>query len=226
LALDGASDTVTVFEQQGNEMSKLLIALFVTAGLSLAGCATTQRDARMAAAKPMAPVAPISKDAYDGVVKNAETQYKMDKDACSSRSGNAKDICLAEATGKEKIAKADAEAAYNNTPKAREDARVTRADATYNVAKEKCDELSGNPKDVCVKEADAALVKAKADAKVDRVVTDTRKDAAAKQADASKDANAAKREAEYKVAIEKCDAFAGATKDACVSNAKAQYGKS
>ena len=207
-------------------MSKLLIALFVTAGLTLAGCATAQRDAPTAAAKPMAPVAPISKDAYDGAVKNAETQYKMDKDACSSRSGNAKDICLAEATGKEKIAKADAEAAYNNTPKAREDARVTRADATYNVAKEKCDELSGNPKDVCVKEADAALVKAKADAKVDRVVADTRKDAAAKQADASKEANAAKREAEYKVAIEKCDAFAGPTKDACVSNAKAQFGKS
>ena len=123
------------------------------------------------------------------VVKNAEAQYKMDKDACSSRSGNAKDICLAEATGKEKIAKADAEAAYKNTPKAREDARATRAEATYNVAKEKCDELSGNPKDVCVKEADAALVKAKADAKVDRVAADTQQDAAAKQADARKEAN-------------------------------------
>jgi hypothetical protein len=207
-------------------MSKLLIALFVTAGLTLAGCATAQRDAPTAAAKPMAPVAPISKDAYDGAIKSAETQYKMDKDACSSRSGNAKDICLAEATGKEKIAKADAEVAYHNTPKAREDARIARGEATYNVANKKCDELSGNPKDVCVKEADAALIKAKADAKVDRVVADTRKDAAAKQADASKDATVAKREAEYKVAIEKCDAFAGPTKDACVSNAKAQYGKS
>ena len=203
-------------------MSKLLIALFVTAGLT-AGCATAQRDAPTAAARRWLH---WPSQNVDGVVKNAEAQYKMDKDACSSRSGNAKDICLAEATGKEKIAKADAEVAYNNTPKAREDARVTRADAIYNVAKEKCDELSGNPKDVCVKEADAALVKAKADAKVDRVVGDTRKDAAAKQADASKEANAAKREAEYKVAIEKCDAFAGPTKDTCVSNAKAQFGKS
>jgi hypothetical protein len=207
-------------------MSKLMIALFVTAGLTLAGCATAQDDAPLAAARPMVPVAPISKDAYDVVVKNAETQYKMDKNACSSRSGNAKDICLAEATGKETIAKADAEAAYNNTPKAREDARVTRAEAAYNVAKEKCDDLSGNPKDVCVKEASAALVEAKADAKVDRVVADTRKDAAAKQADASKDANIEKRDAQYKVAIEKCDALAGPAKDACVGNAKAQYGKS
>ena len=207
-------------------MSKLLTALFVTAGLTLAGSATAQNGAPMAAAKPMVTPAPISKDAHDVVVKNAETQYKTDKDACSSRSGNAKDICLAEATGKETIAKADAEVAYHSTPKAREDARTTRAEATYNVAKEKCDELAGNSKDVCVKEANAALVKAKADAKVDRVVADTNKDAAAKQADATKEANTEKRDAEYKVAIEKCDALAGTAKDACVGNAKAQFGKS
>ena len=206
-------------------MSKLMIALFVTAGLGLAGCAA-QRDAQVTATKPMAPVVPITKDAYDVAIKNADTQYKTDKDACSTRSGNARDICLAEATGREKIAKADAEAAYQNTPKARESARVARAEATYNVAKEKCDELAGNPKDVCVKEADAALVRAKADAKVDRVAADTRQDAATKQAEARTEASTAKREADYKVAIEKCDALAGSAKDSCVSTAKAQFGKS
>jgi hypothetical protein len=214
-----------VFEPKGNNVSKLLIALFVAAGLGVAGCAT-QGAAPMATAKPMVPVAPISKDAYELAVKNADAQSKTDKEACSSRSGNAKDICLAEANGKEKVAKADAEAAYKNTPKAGEDMRDTRAEATYNVAKQKCDALSGNPKDVCVKEADAALVKAKADAKVDRVAADARQDAATKQADANKEANADKRNADYKVAIEKCDAFAGPAKDSCVSNAKAQYGKS
>jgi hypothetical protein len=206
-------------------MSKLMIALFVTAGIGLTGCAT-QRDASMAAAKPMYPAAPISKDAYETANKNAEAQYKMDKDACSSRSGNAKDICLADATGREKVAKADADAAYQNTPKAREGARVTRAEATYSVAKEKCDNLSGNSKDVCVKEADAVLVKAKADAKVDRVTADTQQGAETKQADARKEANADKRNADYKVAIEKCDALAGPAKDSCVSTAKVQYGKS
>jgi hypothetical protein len=153
-------------------------------------------------------------------------QYKTEKDACASRSGNAKDICMAEASGKEKIAKADAEAAYKNTPKLREDARVTRAEATYNVAKEKCDELSGNPKDVCVKEASAVLVKAKADAKVDRVAAETRLDADTRQADARNEATKNKRDADYKVAVEKCDALAGTAKDSCVSGAKVQYGKS
>lgn len=203
-------------------MSKLLIALFVSAGLGVAGCAT-QREAPMTAAKP---ATPISKDAYDTIVKNADMQYKTEKDACAPRSGNAKDICLAEASGKEKVAKADAEAAYKNTPKLREDARVTRAEATYNVAKERCDELSGNSKDVCVKEASAVLVKAKADAKVDRVAAETRLDADTKQTDARNEATKNRRDADYKVAIEKCDALAGMAKDSCVNGAKAQYGKS
>jgi regulator of protease activity HflC (stomatin/prohibitin superfamily) len=77
----------------------------------------------------------------------------MDKAQCDTMSGNAKDVCKEEAKGKEKVAKAEADAAYKNTPKAREAARIAHADATYNVAKEKCDDLSGNQKDVCVKEA-------------------------------------------------------------------------
>jgi hypothetical protein len=198
-------------------MSKLMIALFVTAGLGFAGTCAAQMNAPMSA--------PISKANYSQAVKDADAQYKIDKDACASLSGNAKDICVAEAKGKDNVAKAEAEAAYKHTPKARENARIAHAQATYNVAIEKCDDLAGNPKDVCVKEAKAALVKAKANANVDRVATDTNKEAATKQAEARKDASADKRDADYKVAIEKCDALAGPAKDACVGNAKAQYGK-
>ena len=205
-------------------MSKLIIAVFVTAALSFGGCAT-QRDASMATTRPTAPPVPISKEAYDTAVRNAETQYKIDKDACGARGGNAKDICLAEASGKEKIAKADAEAAYKNTPKAREDARIARAEANHNVAKEKCDVLSGNAKDVCVKEADATLTKVKADAKVDRVAADTKDDVAMKEADARKQAAADKRDADYKVAAEKCDALSGSAKSTCISEAKLRHGK-
>src|SRR4029077_14540301 len=105
-------------------------------------------------------------------------------------------------------------------------ARVARAEATYEVAKEKCDDLSGNAKDVCMKEAKAAQVKAKADAKVDRVSSDTQNKAADKTAEARRDASDDKRNADYKVAIEKCDALSGGAKDACVQDAKARYGKS
>jgi hypothetical protein len=200
-------------------MSKLMIALFVAAGLGFAVPGAAQIYSPNTST-------PMSKDNYAMAKKNADAQYKIDKDACASLSGNANDICVAEAKGKDNVAKADAEAAYENTPKAREHARIAHAQANYDVAIEKCDDLAGNRKDVCVKESKAEFVKGKANAKVDRVTADTRQDAAAKQADARKDANADKRDAEYKVAIEKCDALAGPAKDTCVSSAKVQYGKS
>jgi len=201
-------------------MSKLLIALFAAAGLAIAGPAASQVASTKNAMTPM------SKDSYTLAKTNAEAQYKLDKEACSSMSGNAKDICVAEAKGKDSIANAEATAAFENTPKARSEARVAHAQAGYDVAIEKCDDLAGNPKDVCVKEAKAELVKGKGNAKVEQVTAETRQDAATKQADARKDASTEKRDADYKVAVEKCDALAGAAKDSCVGNAKTQYGKS
>ena len=152
-------------------MSKTLLALFAATGLCFAGATTAQTTT------------PHDKAARDQAIKSAEATYKADKDACKSLSGNAKDICMQEAKGKEKVAKAEAKAAYEGTPKARESARLARAEATYDVAKEKCDDMSGNQKDVCVKQAKATYTKAKADAKVDRDANDTSANAVKKTAD-------------------------------------------
>ena len=200
-------------------MSKLMIALCATAGLGLAGPVAAQMVPTSTTSTPM------SKDGYNRAKTHADAQYSIDKKACSSLSGNAKDICVAQAKGKENVTKADALAAYENTPKARESARVALAEANHGVAIQKCDDLAGNLKDVCVKEAKSELVKSKADAKVDRVAADTRQDGAAKRSDARDEASADKRDAEFKVAIEKCDAMAGAAKDSCVSGARVQFGK-
>ena len=119
-------------------MSKLMIALFVTAGLGFAVPGMAQTYAPKSAPTTM------SKESYTMAKTNADAQYKIDKDACSSASGNAKDICMAEAKGKDNVAKANAQASYENTPKARQNARVTAAEASYKVAIEKCDDLAGN----------------------------------------------------------------------------------
>jgi hypothetical protein len=193
-------------------MSKMTVALFMISGL---GLATAQAAPNQ-----------LTTDNYTAARKSADAQYKLDKESCSSLSANAKDVCMAQAKGKEATAKADAKAVHENTPKSRETARVAHAQATYDVAKEKCDDLAGNAKDVCMKEAKAGHTKAKADAKVDRVAADTRKESAEKTADAQRAASEDKRDADYKVAIEKCDGLAGGAKDACVRDAKMRYGKS
>jgi hypothetical protein len=206
-------------------MSKLLIALLATAGLAFGGCAAQPSTTHSSSSMGGRAMAPITKDQYDKAVKDAEAQYKTDQDACSSRTGNAKDLCIADAKGREKTTKADAEAAYKNTPKAHEDARIARAEADHDVAKLKCNDMSGNAKDVCVKQADADLTKAKADAKVDRVAADTRQDSAKKQSEARHEATEARHDADYKLAIEKCDSLSGPVKDACINDAKTYYGK-
>jgi hypothetical protein len=91
--------------------------------------------------------------------------------------------------------------------------RIT-AESNYDVAHERCDDMAGNTKDVCVKEAKAVKVKAMADAKLGREIGEARQDAAAD-----------KRDADYKVAAEKCDALSGDAKSSCVSSAKMSYGK-
>jgi hypothetical protein len=167
----------------------------------------------------------MSKDAYKAEKDRIEAEYKAAKEACTKLSGNAEDVCKAEAKGKQRVSEADLDAKNQGTAKAQIDARNARAEAAYLVAREKCDDLAGNAKDVCVKEAKAAETKAKADAKADRRVTDARKDADERTAEARKDAAEAKRDADYRVAVERCDRFAGDAKDACVKEAKARFGK-
>jgi hypothetical protein len=157
----------------------------------------------------------ITKEAYASEKDRISAEYKTDAARCSSLSGNAKDICKAEAKGKQKAAKADAYAAYKGTDKAATDAIIARADADYSVAKEKCDDLAGNAKDVCVKEAKAVHTKAKVDAKANKKVSEVRKDATQDKLDAN-----------YDVAKERCDALAGDAKTRCIADAKARFGKS
>jgi len=57
------------------------------------------------------------------------------------------------------------------------------------------------------------------------VAADSSTTAMQKTSEARKDAAEDKRDADYKVAIEKCDALAGAPKDACVKDAKIKFGK-
>ncbi len=150
--------------------------------------------------------------------------FKSAKSACDSLKANAKDICLAEAKGNEKVAKAELGARKNDTAKTRADVRVARADADYGVAREKCDDLAGNPKDVCLKDAKAAMTKAKADAKADLTSNKAQTSANEKVAQARTEAAEDKRDANYAAAKERCDKFSGDAKDRCVTEAKTRFG--
>lgn len=179
----------------------------------------------------------MSKSEHSAAKGSISAGYKSDKAGCDPLAGNGKDICMAEARGREKVALAQLQAAYEPSEKAGYEVRIAMAQAAYSVAKEKCDDRAGNAKDVCRKEAasahtaatvdaktqmktaaagrTAAIASEKAEVKADKEIAEVRKDAAQD-----------KRDAQYDVAKEKCDALAGDPKDLCLKDAKAHYGKS
>ncbi len=151
---------------------------------------------------------------YNAARDAATAQYKEARAKCNSLNRNLKDVCIEEAKANQIRVKAEAEAKYKNTPKARTKARQAIADAEFALAKTRCGNLVDNARDVCIKEAKAAHIAAIADAKADGKVTAARSEARDE-----------KRDADYKVELEKCEALAGAAKDACVSGAKARFGR-
>lgn len=167
----------------------------------------------------------VSKDDYVSVKDKIAADYKLAKASCDSLSGNPNDICMAGAKGNEKVALAELEAGYKPTPENRYQARVVKADAEYELAKERCDDRAGNTKDVCMKEAMSAETAAKADAKAQMKTADANATANEKSADARKDATEDKLGAQYKVAKEKCDTYAGNAKVVCVNEAKVKFGQ-
>ncbi|MDB5913952.1 MAG: hypothetical protein JWP22_2627 [Ramlibacter sp.] len=132
--------------------------------------------------------APITKDAYKAAMDKIEAGAKADKKACGALKANAKDICQAQAKGKEKVAKAELEARYHPGALADQQAKNAKADADYEVAKERCDDAKGQAKDACLERAKHDKEAAIRLAKVEKV--DSMRDAAGKAARDGKHARA------------------------------------
>lgn len=154
----------------------------------------------------------LSKPVYTTAKDEVKAMFKAERDKCDSLAGNAKDVCVERAKGQEKVALANLEYQYTGKAEDRNDYLEARYEARYKLAKEMCDDKSGNAKDVCVAEAKAEHDKAKADLKANKAVSQ-----------AESDALEAKLKADYKVASARCDALSGHAKDSCQASAKARY---
>jgi hypothetical protein len=91
-----------------------------------------------------------------------EAGYKAAKAQCDTMSGNAKDVCVKEAKGKEKVARAELDARKDPSERNQRKVEEAKAEAKYDVAKERCDDLKGQEKSACEKQAKADHESAKA----------------------------------------------------------------
>ena len=155
-----------------------------------------------------------AKEVYQRAMDSADAAYDLARTRCDAVAGIPHDICVAEAHAARVRIEEEAQAAYTNTLAAYTQARMRIASAYYDRDKARCGALAGNDREVCLQQAKAYLVAARADARADRKTVEARLDARDEKIDA-----------EYRVALQKCDAFAGAVKDQCVGTARAAYGK-
>lgn len=94
---------------------------------------------------PVASAQAMSEVDYKGQQVLIGTEYRAAQQKCKSLSGNARDICAAEAKGNEKVATAELGARRDNyTAEARHKVRIAKAEAAHDAAKEKCDDPAGN----------------------------------------------------------------------------------
>lgn len=127
--------------------------------------AVTKGDEKVALAELEAGYKPTPKTRYEERAARAEADYRLARERCDDRAGNAKDVCMKEAKSAETAAKANAEVqlktsdanatASEKSADARKDATADKLEAEYKVAKEKCDTYAGNAQEVCVNEAKA-----------------------------------------------------------------------
>jgi osmotically-inducible protein OsmY len=121
-----------------------------------------------------APTAALNHDpvTYRNLTQKAESDYRAATAKCDAKSGNDKDVCMAEARLARTRAESEALAKYNNTPAGHAKARTSVANAEYDLAKARCDAKSGADKDTCMDNAKsvhtAALADAKDNAKTER----------------------------------------------------------
>ena len=93
-----------------------------------------------------------------------EADYKTAKAKCDAmKDRHEKEVCEADAKGKEKIAKAELEQKYEPSVRHERNVLEAKAEHEYHVAKEKCDVMKGKEESACEKEAKAKYDKAKAD---------------------------------------------------------------
>lgn len=95
-----------------------------------------------------------AKDRNDYLEARFDARYKVAKEMCEDKAGNAKDVCMSEAKAEHDKAKADLKA-NKKVAEAQNDAMEAKLKADYKVANERCDALSGDAKDSCQASAKA-----------------------------------------------------------------------
>ena len=166
----------------------------------------------------------MDRDTYKAHQARIQAEYLAAKARCKPLPGNERDMCQLRAVGARHVARAELELQYKPGAERVEKLSLAKAEASYALAKESCDELRGHQKDICRKDARANLAAARAQAKALRAG----RESGPYSPEARRERSVAQRneqDALYEAGKERCDTMAGAARDLCIADLRKRFGK-
>ena len=153
-----------------------------------------------------------------------EEQYDQAQTRCRRVQGHARELCNEQARGERDVQQAELQFQAEPTGDNDQKLRVARAEAAYSLALVRCKDMDGQARDVCRKDAKSVFNEAKAEAKLQREVSEqelrsavTVRDRTAQQEKLA--------ETEFNAARERCEILPGEGRANCLLDAKKRYGK-
>jgi len=163
---------------------------------------------------------------YKEVRQRIDTEHNSAQMHCNTLVGNARAVCKKEAKARAKVAEAELLYQANASDQHKHNLAKVKENTSYNVAREKCNGLKGNAKDICIKDVKVAHVKAVEamrveDALKEENVTSDKKSVDILYAKIHEKRNV--RKAEYQAACARCNSYAGDIRGKCIADAKRLY---
>lgn len=166
----------------------------------------------------------MSRQDYEAQQERIEADYKAAREQCDRMKENAKDVCMAQAKGKHEVVKAQLEARRDPGPKRDAQVRKKQAEADYNVAREKCDDLPRDAKDACRKDAKATYEHAKGQAKVAQAAGERGMNSGKALAERQQ-ARSTSTDAQYAAGKKRCETLSPQARDNCMNEVRKKFGK-
>ena len=166
----------------------------------------------------------MSREDHQARKERIEADYKAARQQCDGMKGNAKDVCTAQAKGKHEVVKAQLEAQRDPGPKRDAHVRKKQAEADYNVARRKCDDLRHGAKDACRDDAKATYEHAKDQAKAAPAAGSKGVHLDQSQPDGRQARNTST-DTEYAAARERCATLSPQARDNCMNEVRKRFGK-
>lgn len=153
-----------------------------------------------------------------------EEQYDQAQARCRRVQGHARELCNEQARGERDVQQAELQLQAEPTGDNDQKLRIARAEAAYSTALVRCKDLGGQARDVCRKDAKMVFTEAKAEAKLQREVSDQQLRAAVTVRDRTTQQEKVA-DAEFNAARERCEMLPGEGRANCLLDAKKRFNR-